>query len=147
MCYHDSYETTSASSRSLALGQTMSTNPIWLVEFSSFRARRAITVQGKQRKKLMNIFKRLVSKKLNIVLSQNSFGLVAIYTTRNISRIGLVQARASGYSLVHSLGLPKIFEKVENFEKCWKMIEKQAKLNSKTFLGAKFVQGWAQIHV
>ena len=42
----------------------------------------------------------------------SSFGLVAIYTTLDISRIGLVQARASGYSLVQSLGWPKIFEKV-----------------------------------
>ena len=46
----------------------------------------------------------------------SSFGLVAIYTTLDISRIGLVQARASGYSLVQRLGCTKILEKVDNFE-------------------------------
>ena len=42
--------------------------------------------------------------------------MVVIYTTLDILRIDLVHAGASGYSLVQSLGWPKIFEKVENFE-------------------------------
>ena len=77
-------------------------------------------MQGKQRNKLTDIFKRFVSKTLNIFVSMNSFGLVAMYTTLDVSRIGLVQARASGYSLVQSRTGPKIFEKVQNFEKCEK---------------------------
>ena len=62
----------------------------------------------------------------------SSFGLVAIYTTLDISRIGLVQVRASGYSLVQSLGLPKIFKKVENFEKFEK---KEGKISKIEFEG------------
>ena len=69
----------------------------------------------------------------------SSFGLVSIYTTLDISRIGLVQAKASGYSLVQSMGCTKILEKVQNLKKeCSKMNEKQAKLSLNTFLGVKF---------
>ena len=84
----------------------------------SSRARRIITVQGKQRKKLTKLFKRFVSKKSNISGSMNSFGLVAIYPKLDVSRIRLVHARASGYSLVQSRIGTQIFEKVEKFEKC-----------------------------
>ena len=88
-------------------------------------------MQGKQRKKLTNFFKRFVSKKLNIFGSMNSFGLVAIYTTLDISRIGLVQAIASGYSLVQSLGCTKIFQKVENFENVKKNLPKISNIELK----------------
>ena len=101
---------------------------------SSSRARKVITVQGQLQNKLTKKIEHFVSKKLNIFLSTNSFGLVAIYTQLDISRIGLVQGRASGYSCVQSITVPTIFEKVENFEKVEKCKEKQVKLNLSVFL-------------
>ena len=71
-------------------------------------------MQGKQRRKLTEKIEQFVWKKLNIFGSLNSFGLVAIYAKLDISKIGLVRARASGYFLVQSRTGTKIFEKIEN---------------------------------
>ena len=108
----------------VSLRRAYSDHPaVWYVAWtSSLLATRAVTmVDGLPRaailqKKLTKKFEQFVSKNSNISGSMNSFGLVVIYTTLDISRIGLVHERASGYSLVQSLGGPTIFEKVENFE-------------------------------
>ena len=81
--------------------------------------RRALTVELSESSRAVTMVDGLPHA-ASISGSMNSFCLVAIYTTLDISRIGLVQARASGYSLVQSLGCTKILEKVEKFEKCEK---------------------------